>query len=130
MSAAEQPVAAVTRRLAANIDAPRLGRDAAAEMIGRCGRIAAGRADDLALVVSELVTNAVIHGPDAEVELRLTSTTSMIRVEVIDTGTEPFDWPAVDRNGHHGLDLVGQFSNRSGLLYDPTAVAWCELDYV
>jgi anti-sigma regulatory factor (Ser/Thr protein kinase) len=130
MSAAEQPVAAVTRRLVANVDAPRLARAAAAEMVGRCGRLATGRADDLALVVSELVTNAVVHGPDADVELRMTSTTSMIRVEVSDAGTQPFDWPAVDAGGHHGLDLVGKFSDRSGSSHDPTTVAWCELDFV
>jgi anti-sigma regulatory factor (Ser/Thr protein kinase) len=130
MSAAEQPLAAVTRRLAANVDAPRFARDAAAEMIGRCGRLAASRADDLALVVSELVTNAVIHGPDADVELRLTSTTSMIRVEVTDTGTKPFAWPAANGNGHHGLDLVGKFSDRFGSSHEPTTLAWCELDFV
>jgi anti-sigma regulatory factor (Ser/Thr protein kinase) len=130
MSAAEQPFAAVTRQLAANVDAPRFARDAAAEMIGRCGRMAAGRADDLALVVSELVTNAVVHGPDAEVGLRLTSTTSVIRVEVTDAGTKHFDWPAVDPVGHHGLDLVGRFSDRCGSSHDPTTVAWCELDLV
>jgi anti-sigma regulatory factor (Ser/Thr protein kinase) len=116
--------------LAANADAPRFARDAASEMLGRCGGAAGSRADDLALVVSELVTNAVVHGPGADLELRLTSTRSALRVEVIDAGTEPFAWPAADGNGHHGLDLVGKSSERSGLLYDPTAVAWCELDLI
>ena len=117
------------RWLTANVDAPRLARDAAAEMLGRLGPAASARADDLALVVSELVTNAVLHGPVGDVELRLTGSPSMIRVEVHDSGTERFEWPAPGSNGHHGLDLVGMFSERAGAMHQPTTVAWCELDF-
>jgi anti-sigma regulatory factor (Ser/Thr protein kinase) len=91
----------------------------------RCG---SERSDDLALVVSELVTNAVVHGPDADVELTLTGTPAMVRVEVRDAGTTTFDWPEQPGDVHRGLALVGIFSDRCGVTRTPSTVVWCELD--
>lgn len=119
---------AVTQRLPGNADAPRMARDAAAQLIVRLGARAHKRADDIALAVSELASNAVVHGPAGEFELRLTGTPELIRVEVADLGTVAFSWPPVSHKGHHGLDLVGIFSDRSGSVHDPTTVAWCEFD--
>lgn len=129
MSADRDPAA--VQLLPATVDAPRLARDFAAHALGRRGA-PGGRADDLALVVSELVTNAVVHGPDAgEIELRLSATPLTIRVEVSDAGTVAFDWPkAAEPPGSHGLDLVGMFSERCGVDRVPWTVAWCELDLV
>jgi anti-sigma regulatory factor (Ser/Thr protein kinase) len=91
-----------------------------------CGH---ARAEDLALVVSELVTNAVVHGPAGELELRLEATpTMMLRVEVADGGTATFAWPADTVEGHWGLNLVNIFSDRSGVIRDPTTCVWCEFD--
>ena len=118
---------AVIRRLPTTVDAPRLARDAAADMLGRLGAVARRRANDVALSVSELVTNAVMHGPAGELELRLSGTPSLFRVEVADSGTEPFVWPATGSDAQHGLDLVGIFSDRAGS-HEPTTVAWCEFD--
>jgi anti-sigma regulatory factor (Ser/Thr protein kinase) len=117
----------VTRRIAADSDAPRAARYTAVELLGQlgCGH---ERANDLALVVSELVTNAVVHGPGAEVELRLTGTPSIVRVEVSDGGTKSFDWPDAPGAGHWGLGLVELFSDRAGIIRDPSTVVWCELD--
>ena len=123
---ADRPIA-VVRRIAADSDAPRIARDAAADVLQRlhCGD---ERAEDLALVVSELVTNAVVHGPDVDVELSLTGTPAMVRVEVRDAGTTKFDWPEQPGNGHWGLGLVGIFSDRFGITRQPSTVVWCELD--
>ena len=118
---------AVVRRIASDTDAPRIARNAAADILKRlrCGH---ERSDDLALVVSEMVTNAVVHGPDAELELALTGTPAMVRVEVRDAGTTHFEWPESPGNGHWGLGLVGIFSDRSGITRQPSTVVWCELD--
>jgi anti-sigma regulatory factor (Ser/Thr protein kinase) len=97
-------------------------------MLQRLGAAGSARADDLALVVSELVTNAVVHGPGGELELGLTGTRSRIRVEVRDQGTEQFDWPTDGVNGHWGLRLVKVFSERAGVIRHPSTVVWCELD--
>ena len=119
---------AVSERLAGTQDAPRIARDAAAQLLGRLGS-GAERADDVALIISELVTNAVVHGPGGcDVTLRMTGTTHLIRIEVGDEGTAPFEWPGDLLDGHRGLGLVREFADRSGLMFRPWTVAWCELD--
>jgi anti-sigma regulatory factor (Ser/Thr protein kinase) len=125
MSDLEQ-VSAV-HRLPTDHDAPRAARDAAADVLDRLG-CGDQRSEDLALAVSELVTNAVVHGPGGEIELCFTATTSMIRVEVCDSGATTFDWPPQEGGGHWGLGLVRIFSDRAGVDHAPTTVAWCEFD--
>jgi anti-sigma regulatory factor (Ser/Thr protein kinase) len=118
----------LVQRLPSDADAPRTARDAAADVLAQVD--GATRADDLALVVSELVSNAVIHGPDGDLELRLVATAAMIRVEVSDPGTTSFDWPANGGDGHWGLGLVRIFTERCGVVREPSTVVWCELDLV
>lgn len=117
----------VVRRIASDADAPRIAREAAADMLRRL-RNGRERADDLLLIVSELVTNAVVHGPDSELELTLTGTPTLVRVEVRDAGTANFDWPEHPGNGHWGLGLVEIFGDRSGVTRTPMTAVWCELD--
>jgi anti-sigma regulatory factor (Ser/Thr protein kinase) len=119
---------AVSERISASADAPRIARDAAAHLLGRL-KNGAERAEDVALIVSELVTNAVVHGPSGgDVKLRMTGTETLIRIEVSDEGTAPFEWPGDPSASHWGLGLVRTFSERSGLMFRPWTVAWCELD--
>src|SRR4051794_19658474 len=121
---------AIVERFAADNDAPRAARRAGDEMINQLGH-GGDRAEDLALVISELVTNAVVHGPTGDLQLTLTGTPAMIRVEVGDDGTAAFDWPTNGhdgRNGHWGLEFVSIYSERSGVLRQPETVVWCELD--
>src|SRR6476661_4099972 len=113
-----EPYSAV-HRLPTDADAPRAAREAAALMLGRLGG-GDGRSEDLALVVSELVTNAVRHGPGGELELRLEGSASTIRVEVSDGGTATFAWPPDATDGHWGLNLVSIFSDRAGVIRDPS----------
>ena len=119
---------AVSERIAGTEDAPRIARHAAAHLLGRLGS-GAERADDVALIISELVTNAVVHGPNGcDVMLRMTGTTQLIRIEVSDEGTAPFQWPGGPLESHRGLGLVREFADRSGVMFRPWTVAWCELD--
>jgi anti-sigma regulatory factor (Ser/Thr protein kinase) len=117
----------VIERLPVNDDAPRAARAFALQVLADIGA-GAHRSHDLALVVSELVTNAVVHGPDGELELRLVGTPATIRVEVCDGGTKPFLWPDISLHTQRGLNLVRSFSDRAGLTQQPSTRVWCELD--
>jgi anti-sigma regulatory factor (Ser/Thr protein kinase) len=96
-------------------------------MVDRLGKPGRSRSEDLALIVSEHVTNAVVHGRGDDLELRMTGTRELIRIEVSDHGTEPFDWPGPDNDGHRGLALVKRFSERCGAECQPRTLVWCEL---
>lgn len=119
-----------TQLLPCTADAPGSARDSAAGLLAELGH-GAERSDDLLLAVSELVTNAVVHGAGGDLELRLQASPLMIRVEVSDAGTSAFEWPADGVNGvngHWGLGLVKAFSERCGVLRLPSTRVWCELD--
>lgn len=123
----ERPLS-VVRQFPADDDAPRSARDAAAELVSRL-RAGQARAEDLALVVSELVSNAVLHGPGDHLTLRLIGTRKLIRVEVTDPGKSGFDWPELQGGaGHWGLGIVKAFSERVGITRHPSTCVWCELD--
>jgi anti-sigma regulatory factor (Ser/Thr protein kinase) len=86
---------------------------------------------DVALLVSELVTNSVKHGAAGDLKLHITAPTPRrLRVEVVDQGfgflpkpreegrTEPGGW---------GLHLVEQLADRWGVHEGSTHV-WFEID--
>jgi anti-sigma regulatory factor (Ser/Thr protein kinase) len=94
-----------------------------------------GQLSDAALIVSELVTNSVIHanvGSDDALCLQLTPLGDHLRIAVIDPGSEleprllPLD---PDRAGGYGLRLVDQMSSAWGVVRDPTGTTrvWCDL---
>lgn len=97
-------------------------------------------AETLILLVSELVTNAVVHtGCPAVLRLLLTGAredasgapTGTVRLEVADASTRP---PAPrhangDETGGRGLELVDGLADRWG--WDPEGMGkriWCEVD--
>jgi Histidine kinase-like ATPase domain len=80
-----------------------------------------GRHDHVLLVVSELVTNALVHG-DGPAVLRLSGTPWRIRVEVAD-GSQ-----VAGQEGGWGLHLVGRLAGRwEAAPRDGGKVVWCEL---
>jgi anti-sigma regulatory factor (Ser/Thr protein kinase) len=117
----------VELHLAPDRRAPALARGAVDRLVGQ---VSAPVLDDLRLVVSELVTNAIVHGPRREpVTLRL-SVTGPDRVagEVADQG----DGGAVEvresagDGGGWGLRLLDRVSDRWGVHEGSTHV-WFEL---
>ncbi|MFF1490499.1 ATP-binding protein [Streptomyces sp. NPDC058304] len=90
------------------------------------------RRDDLLLCVSELATNALLHGvpPGRYYRLRLVLFEGLVRVEVADSGGGR---PRVaDRDvgaeGGRGLLLVAALAERWGVgPRRPGKVVWCEL---
>ncbi|QDY77105.1 ATP-binding protein [Streptomyces qinzhouensis] len=88
-----------------------------------------------ALVLSELVTNAVRHGsaaPGRQIETRCARTPGGgLRIEVHDTG-DGRPWPArpgPDAEGGRGLWLVGELADRWGVesRLGPGKYVWAEL---
>ena len=94
--------------------------------------------EPLQLLVSELVTNSVLHaglGPDDTVTVELVADTRCVRVMVRDAGPgiEPaadVRDPGPDAVGGWGLVLVDRLASRWGTLAGPLSAVWFELDLV
>ena len=90
--------------------------------------------DDLALMVSEVVTNAVKHGApetDGNIGLRLEGDQDALRVVVTDGGQvfaiDPGDIDP-DRDESFGLLLVNKLADRWGYSLDGKKAIWLEVD--
>lgn len=114
-------------------DAPRRARTYVLEQLD--GRIPAATASDAALIVSELVTNSVVHanvGNGGVVVLELTTLDDRIRVSVTDPGSllEPRILP-VDSTAPSGLGLrlVSEMSCAWGVVRATggRTRVWCDL---
>jgi anti-sigma regulatory factor (Ser/Thr protein kinase) len=95
----------------------------------------ASAANDLRLIVSELVTNVVRHArldPGQELELRAALGDGCVRVEVSDPGAgfEPEVAPAPDRGSGWGLYILDQLAHRWGTVRNEPNIVWFELDLV
>lgn len=93
-----------------------------------CDRLGGETLDDLLLVVSELVTNALLHGT-GKIELRMALDSRHLTGAVTDEG-EGFDRESREhdpaRVGGHGLYLVGRVAERWGMGRGPTSV-WFQI---
>ena len=125
-----RPVAYERIELECALSAPRRARSIAREVLG--ARLADHRRNDLLVLVTELVTNAVRHaglGPEDTVVLHLAAAAGVVRVEVCDGGPG-FD-PAGREpgpGGGFGLVLLRRLADRWGVDLRGGACAWFELD--
>jgi anti-sigma regulatory factor (Ser/Thr protein kinase) len=112
---------------------PRAAADARDTVRAALARSRPDVCEDVRLLVSELVTNAVRHGglrPDDEVHVHVIATAEAVRVEVTDPG-RGFDPAAVPRphdTGGYGLYLVQRLADRWGVEPDDGVSVWFELD--
>jgi anti-sigma regulatory factor (Ser/Thr protein kinase) len=89
-----------------------------------------GRVDDAALLVSELVTNAVKYGPEEQIRLIVEDDGERTRFTVHDAGLGPLPELRDEGDpapGGHGLRLVDALADRWGVERGSTRV-WFELD--
>jgi anti-sigma regulatory factor (Ser/Thr protein kinase) len=99
----------------------------------RCvaGALSPGRSADVALVVSELVTNAVLHG-EGDIALTLQLDGDILRGEVIDKGGG-FEHEVRARGplevGGRGLLIVGALTSQWGI-HEGTTHVWFEMPVV
>lgn len=87
------------------------------------------RCDDLALAVSELITNAIRHG-EAPVDLEVLPRDDGVRIEVSDGSPEPLALTEPDElaTGRRGLQLVDAVAVRWGWRRtEQGKLVWCEL---
>ena len=123
-------VTAVSLRLPVRQDAPGIARREVVRALGLAGE-AAGC---VALLVSEAVTNSVIHtglGEDDVVLVRACWLGAAIRIEVVDEGAgihAVSPTVGTDREGGNGLRLIGVLADRWGLQSDGTTQLWFELE--
>ncbi len=111
-------------------DAPARGRHAVTEVLDRWGCDRSGR-EDLLLVVSELVTNAVVHGAEPIV-VTVVRAPGRVRVEVTDAATDSSPHSSrirQDAEAGRGLDVVTQLAAAWGWRASPGRgkTVWAEL---
>ena len=91
--------------------------------------------EDVRLVVSELVTNSILHAglsPDEQISLTLTVSAGSVRGRVCDPGPG-FGMPAKlcprsDLSGGWGLPIVETISDRWGIERTRRTCVWFEID--
>ncbi|MFF7534534.1 ATP-binding protein [Streptomyces bobili] len=115
-------------------DACRVGimRRIAAARLRCCGLQAL--TDDVTLIVSELLTNALLHSGTSEIRLKLTVEEGLLRIAVSDgvpSGMPPGPGPAgEDAESGRGLILVAALAQDQGGAFgisDRGTTAWCTL---
>jgi anti-sigma regulatory factor (Ser/Thr protein kinase) len=120
-------MADLTLNLPPDTSAPGLARAAAKRHLA--GKIGPERLSELCVVISELVTNASVHGR-GEVVLRLQLDDQMIRGEVIDQGAG-FEHEVRARGPEdvsgRGLFLVDALTSRWGI-HEGTTHVWFETE--
>lgn len=88
--------------------------------------------DDVHLLVSELVSNSVLHAEATQVELYASTDPAGVRIEVTDPGPG-FDEsdrrePSYTGDGGFGLLIVDKVANRWGAVHNGSARVWFEID--
>lgn len=120
-------VPSVTLRLPASTAAPRAARRGVVDGLALEGELA----DSTALLVSEAVTNSVLHAsldPGELVHVDAWWSKDCLRVEVCDQGgglRRPS--PAGPREGGHGLRIIGRLAERWGVSSNGHTRVWFEL---
>jgi anti-sigma regulatory factor (Ser/Thr protein kinase) len=116
----------LTLNLPRHPSAPGLARAAARRSFA--GELTFERLSELSLVITELVSNALVHGR-GQVVLRLQLDDGIVRGEVIDQGggfEHEIRVRGADELGGRGLFLVEALTNRWGI-HEGTTHVWFEL---
>jgi anti-sigma regulatory factor (Ser/Thr protein kinase) len=105
-------------------ESARIARDALRDRVGSA--VPLKSLQDLELVVTELVTNSVRHGPGLPFRLRLEVTDEgVIRGEVEDQGNGGVAIRDMEENGGAGLRIVDALTDKWGV-YEGSTHVWFE----
>ena len=113
--------------------APTAATQARTEVTERlASRLGASTLEDVRLLVTELITNALRHGkltPGDRVSVKASVADGIVRIEVRDPGNDGDVAPREPgpRGGGYGLFLVEQLAKRWGVDRRDGTVVWCEL---
>jgi anti-sigma regulatory factor (Ser/Thr protein kinase) len=124
----KNPETDVRLSLTASSSAPSHARRAVDELESNLGE---RLADDVRLLVSELVTNSIRHSGaphDRPIEFALSASPEVIRIEVVDRGSWRPPTPDPSGTSGWGLYLVDQLSDRWGVEHGQGTRAWFEID--
>ncbi len=124
----------ISIRIRGGPNAPGAARKSVIERLD--DQLARDRLSDAALIVSELVTNSVLHanvGPDQTLTVELTRLEDRLRISVADPGSqvEPrLRQPELRSPGGFGLFLVDELAVAWGTARDDVGAmhVWCELE--
>jgi signal transduction histidine kinase len=112
----------------ADVTAPREAR----RQVSGFEAIPAELKPDAMLLVSELVSNAVRHGPHSQksIRVRLTAGYGTLRVEVQDSGRtfQAGLGHQLDSPGGMGLRLLQELTERWGVETSPETMVWFEMN--
>ncbi|HEX8649192.1 MAG TPA: ATP-binding protein [Thermoleophilaceae bacterium] len=116
-------------QLSLDVPRDRTGFEMARAVIQRYlrGDVAEDELSDVCLIMSELVTNAMVHGEGA-IKLRLTVQDDLVRGEVIDDGPgfeREIPERGPDDTGGRGLLLVASLAHRWGV-HEGSSQVWFE----
>ena len=107
--------------------APRSVRAARRMLEEVCDGLSTDRLDDARLIVSELVTNAVLHGEqDGGVGVSLAWNAPILRIEVRSAGAFGLSDGQGPAHGR-GLRLIEALSDRWGIDTGPATTVWAEV---
>jgi anti-sigma regulatory factor (Ser/Thr protein kinase) len=120
-------------RLNGGAGAPRRARKLVLSHLG--GRLTEAGAADVALILSELVTNSVLHarvGADQTLTVECTALPDRLRITVTDPGSrlQPrLRPPDRDADGGHGLRIVESLSSAWGVVRNAVGATsvWCDV---
>jgi serine/threonine-protein kinase RsbW len=132
-SSSTEPQGSIFLRIPGGDDAPKRARKSVRAQLD--GRVSATTAWKASLIISELVTNCVVHakvGPDRALSLEVLSLDDRLRIIVLDPGSGqiPQMLPRdLETTGGLGLVVVDELCESWGVDDDrdgPTCV-WCDL---
>jgi len=89
-------------------------------------RLPAQTLTDLIAVVTELVNNAVTHGPGRPITVALVTGSETIRGEVADQGNPAAAIPEIRKAEGRGLEVVDKLTSRWAV-YEGSTHVWFEL---
>ena len=113
--------------LASELDSPARARDVVRTRLAPV--LPARRRNDLLVLVTELVTNAVRHAAPSTIVVHLAAAERIVRVEVCDDGPGfvPEQRPP-GPDGGFGMVLLRSLADRWGVDTDDGTCVWFELD--